>query len=52
MGGASLNYEAMKDFIRWSSPKGYDVDELHKTYIPILTGIANHVVAISKTQKS
>jgi len=51
MSGSTPNYEALKDFIRWRSPIGYDVDEIHKNIIPIIYDLSHYVASLHKPQR-
>jgi len=48
LNGSSLHYEALKDFIRWATPREYKADDMHKMFIPVFNDITNYVISIAK----
>lgn len=53
MGGAiGLKYEALKDFIRWSAPTDYDLDNIYAEYVPLINSLGGFYASILNRNKS
>jgi len=44
MGATGLKYDAVKDFIKWSTPEGYDKKEVLKAHIPFILNLGSYYV--------
>lgn len=47
-GAIGLKYEAVKDYVKWETPRGYN---FQKRYVPVLVDLGNYYVNEMHKQK-